>query len=41
MSDFVPNLVWWCIVMRQSVMQKICLTIFNVKVTVGAYVIKI
>ena len=40
-NQFLPNLIWWCIIMRQYVMWKNWLTIFNVKVTVRAYIIKI
>ena len=38
---FLPNLVWWCIIMRQRVMQKNRFTLFNVKVTARVYIIKI
>ena len=38
---FSPNLVWRCIIMRQSVMQKNWFTIFSVKVTASTYIIKI
>ena len=38
---FLPNLVWWCIVMRRCMMWKNWFTIFNVKVTAKAYIIKI
>ena len=37
----IPNLVWWCIIMSQCVMQKNWFTIFNVKVTARIYIIKI
>ena len=37
----LPNLVWWCSIISQSVMQKNWFTIFNVKVTARAYIIKI
>ena len=37
----IPNLVWWCIIMSQCVMQKNWFTIFNVKVTGRAYIITI
>ena len=37
---FLPNLVWWCIIMRRCVIQKNWFTILNVKVTVRAYIIK-
>ena len=37
----VSNLVWWCIIMRQRVLHKNWFTIFNVKVTARAYIIKI
>ena len=36
-----PNLVWLCSIIRQSVVQKNLFTVFNVKVTVRAYIIKI
>ena len=36
-----PNLVLWCIVMSQSVMQKDWFVIFKVKVTARAHMIKI
>ena len=38
---FLPNLVLWCIIMSRFVMQKNWFTVFNVKVTARAYVIKI
>ena len=38
---FLPNLVWWCIIMRRCVMQKNWFTIINVKATARAYRIKI
>ena len=41
LNHFLPNLVWWCIIMRRCVLQKNWFTIFNVKVTVRAYIIKI
>ena len=38
----LPNLVWLCIIIiSQNVMQKNWFTVFNVKVTVRAYIIKI
>ena len=37
---FLPNLVWWCFMMRQCVMRKSWFTIFNVKVTVRACIIR-
>ena len=37
----IPNLVWWCIILRWGVMQKNWFTVFNVKVTARAYIIKI
>ena len=37
----IQNLIWWCIIMRQCVMQKNCFIIFNFKVTARAYIIKI
>ena len=36
-----PNLVWWCSITSQSVLQKNWFTVFNVKVTVRAFMIKI
>ena len=41
LKHFLPNLGWLCIIMGQRVMQKNWFTIFNVKVTAKAYVIKI
>ena len=43
LNHFQPNLVWWCIIMRQAVMQKKkkWFAIFKVKVTVGPYIVKI
>ena len=41
MIFFLPNLVWWCIIMRRCVVRKNWFTIFSVKVTARAYVIKI
>ena len=41
LNHFLPNLVWWCIIMRRCVMRKNWFTIFNVKVTVRANKIKI
>ena len=38
---FLPNLVRWCTIMRQCVLWKDWFTIFNVKVTARAYIIKI
>ena len=38
---YIPNLIWWCVIMRQCVMRKNWFTIFNLKVTVRAYIIKI
>ena len=38
---FLPNLVWWCIITRQCVMQKNWFTIFKFKVTAKGYIIKI
>ena len=29
-NHFLPNLEWWCIIMRWSVVQKNCVTIFSV-----------
>ena len=40
-SFFLPNLVWCCVLMRRCVMRKKWFPIFNVKVTVRAYIIKI
>ena len=37
-NHFLPNLLWWCIIMRQCVFEK---NWFTVKVTVRAYIIKI
>ena len=37
----LPNLVWLCSMISQSVMQKIRFTVFNVKVKARAYIIKI
>ena len=37
---FSPNLVWLCGTMSQSVVQKNWFTVFNVKVTARAYIIK-
>ena len=37
----LPNLVWLCSIISQSVMQKNWFTVFNVKVIARAYVIKI
>ena len=34
---FLPNLAWWCIIMRQCVIRKNWFTIFNVEVTARAY----
>ena len=41
LNRVLPNLIWWCIIMRWCVMQKNWFTIFNVKVTARAYIIKI
>ena len=38
---FLPNLVWWCIIMSQIVFQKDWFAIFKVKVTVKDHIIKI
>ena len=38
---FLPNLVWLCSIISQSVVQQSCLTVFNVEVTARAYIIKI
>ena len=40
-NHFGPDLIWWCIIMRWCVVQKNWFTIFNVKVTARAYIIKI
>ena len=40
-NDLSPNLVWLCSIMSHSIMQKNWFTVFNVKVTVRAYIIKI
>ena len=37
----LPNLVWWCIIVRLSVMQKDWFAIFKVKVSARAHMIKI
>ena len=37
----LPNLVWLCSIISQSVVQKNWFTVFKVTVTVGAYIIKI
>ena len=37
----LPNLVWWCIIKRWRVIKENWFTIFSVKVTARAYVIKI
>ena len=37
----LPNFRWWCSIMSQSVCEKNWFTVFNVKVTVRAYIIKI
>ena len=36
----LPNLVWWCVIMDQSVLQKDWFAVFMVKVTVRAHIIK-
>ena len=41
LNHFLPDLVWWCTTTSQCVLQKNWFTIFNVKVTARAYVIKI
>ena len=41
LNHFLPNLVCWCIIMRRCVMCNNLFTIFSVKVTVRAYIIKI
>ena len=42
LSHFLkPDFVWWCIIMSRCVMQKNWFTIFNVKVTARANIIKI
>ena len=33
---FQPNLVWWCVITRRSVMHKTGFSICNVKITVNA-----
>ena len=38
---YIPNLIWWCVIMRQCVMRKNWFTIFNVKVTARTYIIKL
>ena len=40
LNHFLPNLVWWYIIMRGSVMNKNWFTIFNVKVKARADIIK-
>ena len=40
LNHFLPNLVRWFIIMRRCVMWKNWFTIFNVKVTARAYIIK-
>ena len=40
LNHFLPNLVWCCIIMRQCVVRKNWFTVFNVKVTARAYIIK-
>ena len=37
----LPNLVWLCSIISQNVLQKNWFTVFNVKVTARAYIIKI
>ena len=37
----VPNLVWLCSIISQNVLEKNWFTVFNVKVTIRAYIIKI
>ena len=37
----MPNLVWLCSIISQSIMQKNWFIVFNVKVTARAYIIKI
>ena len=39
-NHFLPNLEWRCVIMRRCVMQKNWFTIFNVKITVRASIIK-
>ena len=34
-----PNVVWWCIIMGQSVMSKNWVAILKVKITVRAYIL--
>ena len=41
LKHLLPNLVRWCIIMSWCVMRKNWFTIFNVKVTARAYIIKI
>ena len=38
---FLPDLVWWCSIMSQSVLQKFCVVIFKVGITARAHVTKI
>ena len=37
----LPNFVWSCSIMSQSVLQKSWFTVFNVKVTARVYMVKI
>ena len=37
----LPNLVWWCSIMRRSIMQGKMFAIFNIKVTARVHLIKI
>ena len=41
LSPLEPNLMWWCIIMRWAVVQKNCLAVSKVMVTVRAHMIKI
>ena len=40
LNHFLPDVAWWCIIMRQCVLQKNWFTIFNVRVVARAYIIK-
>ena len=40
LNPLLPNLVWWCIIMSQSVSQKVWFAVFKVKVTVKDHIIK-
>ena len=40
LNYFLPNLVWWCVIITRCVMVKKWFSIFNVKVTARACIIK-